>query len=69
MKKGRSTGPFRVVFLLPVGLADFMERDAMRLFPVRQPGILSLSTLKTLKKPILLVKKSTADTAPCHKVC
>jgi hypothetical protein len=28
MEKGRKTGPFQIFFLLPVGLADFMGRDA-----------------------------------------
>jgi len=69
MKKGRSTGPFRVVLLLPVGLADFMETDAKRLFPVRQPGIWAHARLKSLDKPVLLVKIQTADPAPHRLLC
>jgi hypothetical protein len=46
MEKGRKTGPFRMFFLLPVGLADFMGWDATVESSARQRVLLRNATEK-----------------------
>lgn len=41
-KKGQQAGPFSILFLLPVGLADFMGADATVLSHRRQQGIFNI---------------------------
>jgi hypothetical protein len=49
-RKGRRTGPFLELFLLPVGLADFMERDAKAYLARRQQEIVTEMCLYWIKK-------------------
>lgn len=52
-RKGRRTGPFLEFFLLPVGLADFMETDAKAYLATRQQEIVTEMSLRWTKKPRL----------------
>ncbi len=45
-----------MIFLLPVGLADFMDKDAMREKRARQPGICDIVCPENIEKSGLSLK-------------